>query len=191
MNNIELVKKRIKEIISKSTVPEDPLHSINTLEWLLKIDPNADEALIIAALGHDIDRAIIEGKIMRADFSNYNDFKQAHARNSARILEDIMIEFEVDQNIISDVRILVQNHEIGGNDRTDMLKDADSISYFDTNLPLYFARNVLEETQRRTIWGYKRLSPRMKERLKTFRYDDSRIENLVKSVIFECEKETC
>ena len=55
-------------IIKKSQVPEDPIHSKNTLEWLLKLKPDADDALKIAALGHDIERAIAERKVRREDF---------------------------------------------------------------------------------------------------------------------------
>ena len=51
MDNIGCVKKKIEEIIKKSPVLEDPIHSKNTLEWLLKLNPDADEAQKIAALG--------------------------------------------------------------------------------------------------------------------------------------------
>ncbi len=36
--------------------------------------------------------------------------------------------------------------------------DADSLSYFDVNLPLYRDRNSREETLRRCVWGFQRLS---------------------------------
>ena len=45
MDKIDRVKKKIEEIIKKSSVPEDPIHSKNTLQWLLKLKPDADEAL--------------------------------------------------------------------------------------------------------------------------------------------------
>jgi hypothetical protein len=40
------------------------------------------------------------------------------------------------------------------------LVDADSLSYFDVNLPLYHRRNSREESLRRCVWGYRRLSER-------------------------------
>jgi hypothetical protein len=40
--------------------------------------------------------------------------------------------------------------------------DADGISYFDVNLPFYLERNTWEETRRRCVWGYRRLSERAK-----------------------------
>ena len=50
MDKISLVKRKIEEVIKGSSVPEDPIHSKNTLEWLLKLKPDADESLKIAAL---------------------------------------------------------------------------------------------------------------------------------------------
>ena len=63
MDDIDCLKNRIEEVIKKSLVPEDPFHSKNTLKWLLKLNPDADEALKIAALGQDIERAIEERKV--------------------------------------------------------------------------------------------------------------------------------
>ena len=63
IDGIKRVKKAIEAVVAESSVPEDPLHSKNTLSWLLKLKPDADEALQIAALGHDIERAIERRKV--------------------------------------------------------------------------------------------------------------------------------
>ena len=63
MTSIDCAKKQICAIISKSSVPEDPRHADNVLKWLLKLKPDADEALQIEALAHDIDRANDQTKI--------------------------------------------------------------------------------------------------------------------------------
>ena len=55
MNKIDCAKKKILSVISGSEVEEDLRHAENTLEWLLKIKPDADQALQISALGHDFD----------------------------------------------------------------------------------------------------------------------------------------
>ncbi len=159
MDPIERARLRIAEVIAGSSVPEDPRHSSNTLEWLVRLDPHADAALQLAALGHDIDRAVEERKVQRADFADYDTFKAAHARNGASILAEILCESAVaDDALTGEVHRLVCLHEVGGDPRSDLLKDADSISYFDVNLPLYFDRHSWEETRRRCVWGYRRLS---------------------------------
>ncbi len=161
MPSLARAERRIAEVIAGSEVPEDPVHSRNTLEWLLRLDPEADPELRIAALGHDIERAVEARKVLRGDFADYDAFKAAHARNSAAMLGVILGECGVrDEALIQGVQRLVCVHEVGGDPRADLLKDADSLSYFDVNLPLYFERNGWKETRRRCVWGYRRLSER-------------------------------
>ena len=112
-NDIDFAKKKIEEIIEKSSVPEDPLHSKNTLEWLLRLKPDADEALRIAALGHDIERAIEERKVRREDYSGFDVFKKAHALNSAKIMAEIMKGYTIHKELVDDVFSLVAHHETG------------------------------------------------------------------------------
>lgn len=188
MDKINLVKRKIEGVIIGSSVPEDPIHSINTLEWLLKQMPDAGESLKIAALGHDIERAIEKRKVRRQDYKDYNAFKDAHALNSANILAEIMQACNIDKKMIDEVFFLVRYHETGGTDQVDILKDADSISYFDVNLPLYFMRNNLKETLRRCLWGYKRLSDQGKKIVAELNYQNKEIESLLKICIDECEQ---
>ncbi len=183
MKNLDFLKKEIEKIIKKSQVPEDPLHSKNTLEWLLKLNPEADEALKIAALGHDIERAIEKKKVCREDCKSYDEFKNAHASNSAKILKEVMKKWKVKKEFIEDVFFLVSHHEIGGNRRVDVLKNADSISFFEVNLPCYFVRNGVEETKKRCLWGYKKLPNNLKEVVTNFRYEDKEVEFLLRGFI--------
>ena len=183
--NIECAKRKIRLIIAGSQVPEDPCHAENTLEWLLRLEPDANDALQLAALAHDIDRAIERIKIKRADFGNYDAFKAAHARNSAEILRPILTACGVERNIVKEACRLVQAHEEGGDPGSDLLKDADSISYFDVNLPLYFQREGWDETKRRSHWGYRRLTPRAQEIVKHIAHEDKDLARLLQEVIHE------
>ncbi len=149
------------------------------MEWLLKLKPDADDALKIAALGHDIERAIAERKVRREDYKDYGEFKEAHASNSAKILAEIMKECNISKKLADDVVFLVCHHETGGTRRADILRDADSISFFHVNLPYYFIRNGIEETKRRCLWGYGKLPKNMQEIVVTFNYNDKELESLV------------
>ena len=188
MDKINLVKRKIEEVIKGSSVPEDPIHSKNTLEWLLKLMPDADESLKIAALGHDIERAIEKRKVRRQDYKDYDAFKDAHALNSANVLTEIMQACDIDKKMIDEVFFFVRHHETGGTDSIDILKDADSISYFEVNLPLYFVRNTLKETKRRCLWGYKRLSDQGKKIVTELNYQNKEVKSLLKVFIDECEQ---
>ena len=179
MNDVGRLKKKIEKIIKNSLVPEDPIHSKNTLEWLLKLTPDADEALKIAALGHDIERAIEKRKVKRKDYKDYDKFKNAHALNSAKILLEIMKECNASKELTDDVFHLIRFHETGGSRRVNILRGADGISFFHVNLPEYFSRNGKKETEKRWLWGYGRLSEKEKRIIAEFDYQNNELNTLV------------
>ena len=183
MSHIECTQKKIRTILSHSAVPEDPIHAENTLNWLLRFEPGADIALQIAALGHDVERAFEKRKIRKRFFHDFNTLKAAHARNSAEIIKEIMTACEVPQRIVDDVYQLVYHHETGGDSRSDLLRDVDSISFFDVNLPLYYERNGREATLRRSIWGYQRISQNRKDSVSNIVYELSELNVLLKDVL--------
>ena len=164
-------------------MPEDPRHAENTLEWLLKLDDKAGQALQIAALGHDIDRAYELRKVWRTDYDDYDEFKAAHASNGAKILQSIVEKCSVARSVADEACRLVMLHEVGGDPHSDLLREADSISFFEVNLPLYYQREGWEETKRRCIWGYGRLSTRLKKIVKSIIYEDETLTHLLKEAI--------
>ena len=182
MNSTDCAKKRILDIIAGSHVPEDPRHAENTLYWVLKLSTAVDPALQIAALAHDIDRAVPEW-VRREDHQNYDAFKEAHARRGARLLRGILEECCVENAMVKEACRLVKLHEVGGDPCSDLLKDADSISYFEVNMPLYYQREGWEETMRRCVWGYRRLSVRGKKIVKTMPCHNQRMAGLLKAAI--------
>lgn len=183
MDSIDRAKQRIRLIIAGSQVSEDPRHADNTLEWLLRLAPDADDALEIAALAHDIDRAVEEIKVKRSDFDDYDAFKSSHARNGAEILHAILAACEVQEDIVEEACRLVACHEIGGDPRSDLLKDADGISFSHVNLPLYFEREGWQETKRRSIWGSRRLSARARSVVEAITYRAEALTLLVRETI--------
>ncbi len=185
MDNVDCAKQKIREVIAGSQVPEDPRHADNTLEWLLRLEADAGQALQLAALAHDIDRAIEEIKVRRADFDDYDVFKAAHARHGAELLRPILTACRVERKILEEACRLVEFHEVGGDPGSDLLKDADSISYFDVNLPLYYQREGWTETLRRSHWGYRRLTPRAQAIVKHIDHEDEELARLMREVIHE------
>lgn len=184
MNSIDRTKQKIREVIAGSTVEEDPRHAENTLEWLLHLQPNADDALQLAALGHDIDRATPE-RIRREDYPDYDAFKSAHARRGARLLRGILEDCGVESAIVKEACRLAALHEVGGDLRSDLLKDADGISFFEVNMPLYHQREGRQETRRRSLWGYGRLSTRAKEIVNHISHEEEGLMSLLIEVIRE------
>ncbi len=182
MNNIERAEQKIKLVIAGSRVPEDPYHADNTLKWLLRLKPDSNKALQLAALAHDIERASEKIKIKRGNFGSYDAFKAAHAKNSVKILRPILVACDVKRDIIENACWLVKFHEVGGEVNSDLLKDADSISYFDVNLPFYFQREGPNETKQRSCWGYQRLSLRGQKIVQHICYKNKELTCLLQSV---------
>jgi hypothetical protein len=172
----QLIRQRLRA----SPVEEDAGHAENTLQWLLRLAPDADPALRLAALGHDIERAR-PNRVQRRDYATYDLFKAAHATIGARILRRLLRQAGMCPDVRKEACRLVLHHEVGGDPRTDLLQDADSISFFDHNLPFYFGREGRDEALRRATWGYKRLSPRGRAHVATLRMPSAVLQKLLQA----------
>ena len=86
-----------------------------------------------------------------------------------------MKDCKINQELIDDVYFLVRHHETEGDSRVNVLKYADTISFFDVNLPYYFERNSLKETKKRCQWGYNKLPNNLKRIVNEFKYNDKKL----------------
>ena len=175
--------RRIRAAIACSSVPEDFRHGENTVSWLIRLRPDADIALKLAALGHDIERADERRKVRRKDFPDYDSFKSAHARQSAALLDVLLDACGVSGEIRREVKRLVALHEVGGDPRSDLLQDADSLSFFEVNLPLFAAREGTEVTRKRCLWGFQRLSALGRARLTDITHHKPELRRLLTDLV--------
>lgn len=181
----EIIKKEVEAILPNSPLDFELKHSELVLKWVLKLKPDADEALKIAAISHDIDRAMtgITEKDLK-DYSKINEFKKEHSIRSAKFICDILKKHEYSTGVIEKVKHLVENHEFGGDSETDILTDADSLAYFDYNIPSYLKRNGEERTKEKIKFMYNRLSDNAKKLVMQLEYTDETVSKLVKKSIF-------
>jgi len=185
MKKFKSLKVEIEKIISNSPLEEDLHHSKLTLEWLLKLKHDSDEPLQIAALTHDIDRAvtgITEAHHLK-DLSKIHEFKREHAIRSAKITIGLLKKYEYDTKTIEKVRHLVEKHEVGGDNETNILMDADSLAYFDYNIYFYFKRNGMKKTKKKIEFMYKRMSVKAKKLAKNMKFRDKDVEELFKETV--------
>lgn len=184
MSKFDLIKEEIESILPKSPLDFELTHANLVLKWVCKLKPEADEALKIAALSHDIDRAVtgITEKDLK-DFSQINEFKKEHSIRSAKFICDMLIKHYYSPEVIKKVKHLVENHEFGGDTETNILTDADSLAYFDYNIPSYLKRNGKERTREKIKFMYNRLSEKAKDLAKEIKYTNEKILELVNTVI--------
>jgi hypothetical protein len=183
-----LLRMEIEKIISKSAVEEDPGHSVLTLKWVLKFKPDADEALMIAALAHDIDRAV-NGTMDVASPPGLNEMERAveHAIRSANITSKLMKNLGYDEEIISRVRYLIEHHIKGGDEEANMLVSADSLSFFEHNIYYYIKAKGIEKTKKKVRWMFNKMSDKTKKLAKQIKFREKEVKKLFKEAITESQ----
>lgn len=121
---------------NKANRPSEIKHFIQTVHWLKILSPEADEALLVAAVAHDIERAYRQKDMLeiktQVSITNVKYYRP-HEERGAEIIADFLKQQNVDDSFVERVKMLVSRHEEGGNDDQNLLKDADSVSFFETN----------------------------------------------------------
>ncbi len=144
-----------------------PLHLVRTVDWILKLEPQADEALLIAGVTHDIERAFREDLVYQKMFSSENAFQDRafldyHQQRSAKIIAEFLKTLNCPTPLCDKVYHLVAHHETGGDPETDLLKDADSLSFFQTNVDLFVTVKTRESSPEKVKskfdWMFARIS---------------------------------
>jgi uncharacterized protein DUF4202 len=141
-------------------------HLAHTLDWLLVLEPHADEALQIAAVAHDAERAFPApaGSPRGTDDPTSSVYERWHQDRSAQIIGDWLRERGADAALINQVRALVRVHEDGGSPEADLLQAADSLSFLEVQVELFaglVARGELSRRQadRKLHRMYDRIAP--------------------------------
>ena len=177
---IKILEKEMEDITKKSPDFEDPINSTSTRYWVLKLKPDANEELQIAALAHDIERAVPRDFIK---FESYEKHKEYHSKRSAEIISELMKRHGFKQKSIEKVKGLVILHEVGGNEEADILRDADSLSFFEHNIYYYYKNHDKERTKFKINYMYSRCSQKAKNLIKKMRFSDKKIEKIVKEIV--------
>jgi hypothetical protein len=139
-------------------------HFNRTVYWLQYLKPDADEALLIAAIGHDIERAFrSDALIFENHKGSFRDAKwlEFHSNEGAKILEAFLIKQKADSNLINRVKHLVSKHETGGDEDQNLLKDADSLSFLENNAAIFLSKIDklgFDRVKEKFAWMYERIS---------------------------------
>jgi len=184
--DIKKIEEEIKNIISKSPFKTDWAHAKSTRKWVMKLKPDADISLQIAALAHDIERGLKSSLDKSSKkFDNYKDYKKIHSEKSAKIIVDLLNKHNYEKDVISKVKELVLKHEFGGDFESDILKDADSISFFEENLELYFIEFGEDKTRKKINFMFGRISPKGQELVKELNFKNERLNLIFKEEILK------
>lgn len=184
---LEKVKQFVEESFKRGVNfhPGQLVHFDRTVHWLRVLKPDADEAMLIAAYAHDIARAFRDGDA-NATFRNkeFNDpeYLKEHQQQGAKIISDFLRNNNYPEDKVQLISEMVSHHEVGGDENSDLLMDADSLSFMENNVPLFIDK--IEKLGKDKIlskisWMYNRISSeRARELAKSF-YDKA-MEELAK-----------
>ena len=109
-------------------------HLLRTRDWVLDLDPRSSDAVLLAALTHDIERHVPGGPQQDKSGAAWDDpeYLRAHSERSAQIVGAWLRRQGAGPELEDEVRELILMHEVGGSPAADVLQAADSISFLET-----------------------------------------------------------
>jgi hypothetical protein len=117
--------------------PYNSYHLLKSLEWLDRLAPGSSEAVRLATLTHDMERAFPgpDQPVM----TSFDDpvYLAAHSARSARIVTAWLLEHGSVEDLAHEVSELIAVHEIGGWPEANLVQAADSLSFLETNVELF------------------------------------------------------
>lgn len=115
------------------------VHLIRALEWLEQIRPDAPEAVHLATVLHDVERAFPSPDAPVFDASKGVDdpeYNRVHGARSAEFAGSLLREYGADPALIEATQELIRVHEDGGWPEADLVQAVDSLSFLETNVDL-------------------------------------------------------
>ncbi|MEK6927215.1 MAG: DUF4202 family protein [Nanoarchaeota archaeon] len=158
------VEKFVKESFIKIGQERQIKHFERTVYWIKELNPKCDEALLISAIAHDIERAYRTKeqyeKINEVGFT-HPEFFRPHEEKGAEIIAEFLNNQKANQILIKRVKELISRHEEGGNEDQNLLKDADSLSFLENNVYPFLKRvkeRGKDKIREKIDWMYNRIS---------------------------------
>lgn len=177
-----LDRHRALHDLDRPLVRADYDHALDVWQWTLRLWPAAGLAVQAAALYHDVERLESEADARREQrTTDYQAFKDAHARRSAAIAEAELRMAGFGRSTRKRAARLIAGHDRAPGQGTDreallpgdpepaLLADADALSFFSFNSAGYLAYFGRDATRRKVAWTLDRMSPGARRRLARLR----------------------
>jgi hypothetical protein len=109
-------------------------HLVRARDWAVALEPDAGEALRIAAVLHDVERAFPDPECPWDPAGDWDHpgYLRWHQDRAAAIAARWLGEQAAPSELVDEVRRLILVHEEGGWPEADVLQAADSLSFLET-----------------------------------------------------------
>ena len=158
-------------------------HLLKAEEWLRRIHPDASEAMLLATLTHDMERAFPGSDSPKQDPTLGPDdpvYNEVHSERSARFVSTFLREHEAPEDLVIEVARLIRVHEFGGWADADWVQAADSLSFLEVNVDFFLDRIdaandawTLESVRAKFDWMYHRIKIAEAQALATPMYEEA------------------
>ncbi len=158
-------------------------HLVKAEEWLRRINPNASQAMLLATLTHDMERAFPGHDSPKQDPALGPDdpvYNSAHSERSARIVSEFLRTQNAPDDLIAEVARLIRVHEMGGWEDANWVQAADSLSFLEVNVDFFLDRIdapndswTPESVRAKFDWMYNRIQIPEAQGLATPLYEDA------------------
>ncbi len=117
--------------------PYNRHHLLKSLEWLDRVAPESPEAVRLATLTHDMERAFPGPDQPVVKTLSDPEYERVHSLRSARIVGAWLREQHAKEALVEHVEALIVAHEFGGWPEANLVQAADSLSFLETNIDLF------------------------------------------------------
>ena len=135
MNTTPLIEAARAWVIER--YPYNRHHLLKALEWLDRVAPDSSEAVRLATLTHDMERAFPGPDQPVIKTLSDPEYERRHSLRSARIVGAWLREQHAKEALVEHVEALIVAHEFGGWPEADLVQAADSLSFLETNIDLF------------------------------------------------------
>jgi hypothetical protein len=172
-----------QEVANGETYPGELLYAERMTQWLDKLDPNASEALRLAARCQHIERWVIPREEYPMNRQGYikwrNELKKYHAQRAEEILGDV----GYDTDTINRVKKLVQKKGLKTDPQVQMLEDVICLvflEYYFEDFSRKHEDDKLKDILKKTL---RKMSPEGRKIAMKLKFPD-RLEKLVEAAIY-------
>jgi hypothetical protein len=119
-------------------------HLLRTEYWMLELNPKASLALRVAAITHDVEKSFEKGRKSPKPEEKVPWDDQVyclwHGERSAEFtIKQLKIWKVKDKILLNKIIHLIKFHELGGDEESELLKDADSLSFLEVTILPFIA----------------------------------------------------
>jgi len=116
----------------------DGVHLARAGDWVLAIEPEVPEPVVIGVLAHDMERSVPGGPTIDKRNGRWDDpeYNRLHCERSAVVVADWLRSHDADPAFVEGIRVPILEHEFGGSPEGDLAQAADSLSWLEVNARL-------------------------------------------------------